>query len=269
MANKGWDKIEHLTYQQVLNDDYVWHKGFFIANGDVNTWQRNYNELLQRDIALFAVGDVRGKDILDIGCGAGMYMLTFLKMGAYSASGIDIDDNLIQKGKAYMQRNNFEADMRVADCTKLPHASDSFDIVFSGDVFEHITEIQKDQCIAEIYRVLRPGGVVVIKTPNINYLKLTLFFKRLKALFSFKNPFNIHIAHTRNNPDNEHIGLTTHKDLMALLTANTFHEPQITYQQLRRKGISASLSKRLQKILCLNQDIIVAARKPIFLGFYP
>jgi 2-polyprenyl-3-methyl-5-hydroxy-6-metoxy-1,4-benzoquinol methylase len=269
MAKKIWDKIEYLTYQQIQNDPYAWHKGYFIANGDLNTWWRNYNELFQRDIALFAVGDIREKDILDIGCGSGMYMLTFLKMGAQSASGIDIDDSLIQKGKEYMRLNNYEADMRVADCTKLPHASDCFDIVFSGDVFEHITETQKDQCIAEMYRVLRPGGVVVIKTPNISYLKLTLFFKRLKALFSFKNPFNIHIAHTRNNPDNEHIGLTNHKNLMALLTANMFHEPQITHVKLQRKGIPSSISTLLKKVLYLNQDIIVAARKPIFLGLYP
>lgn len=268
MAEKGWNKIESMPFEKGFEDDYTWHKGFFISPKN-KTWQRNYNELLQRDLALFAVGDVKGKDVLDIGCGFGMYMLTFLKMGARSASGIDIDEGLIQRGREYMDKNNFDADFRVEDCTKLPHISNSFDIVFSGDVFEHITEGQKDKCIAEIYRVLRPGGIVVIKTPNLSYLKLPLFFKRIKALLKFQNPFNIHIAHTRNNPDNEHLGLTTHKALIKILKDNTFHEPQITYQSLNRKGIPVSIVKRFKKVLFLNQDIIVAARKPVFLGLYP
>jgi 2-polyprenyl-3-methyl-5-hydroxy-6-metoxy-1,4-benzoquinol methylase len=268
MSEKGWNKTEFITGEKAFSDEYSWHKGFFTVKGDKNKWRRNYNELRQRDLALFIVGDVRGKDVLDIGCGFGMYMLTFLKMGARSVSGIDIDENLIERGRKYMENNNFEADFRVEDCTKLPHNPNSFDIVFSGDVFEHITETQKEQCIAEIYRVLRPGGIVVLKTPNLNYLKLPLFFKRVKAIVKLQNPFNIHIAHTRNNPDNEHIGLTTHKALIKNLKDNTFHEPQISYQAVNRKGLPASFMNRFRKILFLNQDIIVAARKPIFLGFY-
>jgi 2-polyprenyl-3-methyl-5-hydroxy-6-metoxy-1,4-benzoquinol methylase len=269
MTGKGWNKTEFISGEKAFSDDYSWHKGFFIADGGSNTWRRNYNELLQRDLALFAVGDVRGKDVLDIGCGFGMYLLTFLRMGVKSASGIDIDASLIERGRKYMVNNNFEADFRVEDCTKLSHTSNSFDIIFTGDVFEHLTEIQKQQCIAEVYRVLRPGGIVVIKTPNLSYLKFSLFFKRIKGLLKFQNPLNIHIAHTRNNPDNEHIGLTTHKALSRILIDNTFHEPQITFQKLNRKAIPASISKRLRKVLFLNQDIIISARKPIFLGFYP
>jgi 2-polyprenyl-3-methyl-5-hydroxy-6-metoxy-1,4-benzoquinol methylase len=144
MVQKGWDKEEYLSLKNIHEDEYAWHKGFFIANSDSNTWRRNYNELLQRDIALFAVGDVRNKDILDIGCGFGVYVLTFLKMGAKSASGIDIDESLIQRGQNYMERNSLKANLVVADRTKLPYTSNSFDIVFSGDVFEHITEEQKE-----------------------------------------------------------------------------------------------------------------------------
>lgn len=269
MSEKGWNKTEFITTEKAFEDDYTWHKGFFMVEGDKTTWRRNYNELLQRDLAIMAVGDVQGKDVLDIGCGFGMYMLTFLKLGAKSASGIDLEEKLIERGRKYMEHNNFKVDMRVEDCTKLPHSPNSFDIVFSGDVFEHITETQKEQCVAEIYRVLRPGGIVVLKTPNINYLKIPLFFKRIKAIFKFQNPFSIHIAHTRNNPDNEHIGLTTHKALIKILKDHTFHEPQITYQAVKRKGVSQGLLQRFKKVLFLNQDIIVSARKPIFLGLYP
>lgn len=264
--NTGWQTVEILSREKL--DDFAWHKGFFIHSDNPNLWKRNFEELRQRDIALFTLGDLNGKSVLDIGCGAGLYVLTMLKMGAAHVAGQDLSESAVQLGKRTCAREGYTPDLKVGDCTKLQFESNSFDAVFSGDVFEHITDDQKLATLKEIYRVLRPGGIVTIKTPNLSYLKAVVFLKRLIAPLRLRNPFNIHVCHTRNNPDNEHHGLTTHRKLIEAFEQSRFHAPTITTMPLRRKGVPMAVSKAFERNLILNDTIILTARKPLFLGIY-
>jgi len=267
MIKTGWNKTEFLKKEEL--EKYSWHKGFFPYKWDNSIWKRNYNELKLRDISILTLGSFAEKQILDIGCGQeALYSLTFLKMGAASVSAIDISEKVVERAKAICSENNFTCDIKVGDCTRLQFPNNSFDLVFSGDVFEHITDDQKDQCIAEIFRVLKPGGLVTIKTPNLNYLKISVFIKRVFAILKFKNPFSIHIAHTKNNPDNEHHGLTTYKALKKIFLNNTFHDPTRTYQRLERKNVPAFISKFFERSEYFNEHVIITARKPVFYGLY-
>ena len=123
--------------------------------------------------------------------------------------------------------------------------------VFSSDFFEHINLEVKEKVISEIYRVLKPGGKLTIKTPNLNFLKVVIFIKRILNVLRLRSPF-IYIPHTRNNPDNEHHGLTTHSELSTLLEDNYFHTPDIVYVPLIRKG----LPKYITKILFGKKDLL-------------
>lgn len=266
--NRGWNRFELKTWDEIRTDEFAWAKGFFHLTPDLSVWKRNYTELKQRDFSLFALGDVKGKNVLDVGSGEGLYMLTFSMMGAAYVAGQDISPEFVEKSIAMCQKHNFKCDAKVGDCTELKFADNAFDFVFSGDVFEHITEEQKDKCLAEIYRVLKPGGSVTIKTPNLDYLKTSLFVKRIIAVLKFRNPFSIHIEHTRNNPSSEHIGLTTFEKLRRIFLDNTFHEPQITFSRLERKGVPEFLSKLFERNKFFNENLIMTARKPIFFGLY-
>lgn len=268
MENIGWNKVEILKREEL--DEYAWHKGFFTYNWNPNVWKRNFTELKTRDMALFALGDVEGKKILDVGCGRGMYILTFNKMGAKMVAGIDILKDYIQDAKDFVGKHGYDTDqIQYGDCTNMPFEDNTFDLLFSGDVFEHITPEQKDKCIAEAFRVLKPGGYFVIKTPNLKYLKFTLILQRIKGLLRGKNPFNIHIAHTKDNPTTEHHGLSTHKEISDFFLKNTFHEPEVIHSGIDRKGFPKWLSKKLMKNLLFNDTVMLKARKPIFLGLYP
>lgn len=268
MKLKSHSSIEK-SYEDIINDKYSWHKGYFQKTmGDNSIWVQNRNELEQRDIALNTLGELNGKDILDVGCGQGMYVLTFLKMRAKSVAGIDISENYIKIAKGYVRENGYTADLRVADCTKMPFEDSSFDKVFSGDVFEHITKEQKASCLEEIYRVLRPGGVCTIKTPNLKYQKMTLFLRRVRAILRLKNPFNIYIAHTKNNPDCEHHGLTDHKELMRIMRSANFSNIEITYVPLKRTGVPHLFSRLFKKVLLFNESVILTIQKPIFISLY-
>jgi ubiquinone/menaquinone biosynthesis C-methylase UbiE len=263
----GWNTRQINSTDELSK--YSWAQGYFHAthyNWDGKTWVRNFHELRTRDITLFALGDIKGKRVLDIGCGSGEYLLTMAKMGAMVA-GQDLSETAIEKGREILKDEGLEGELKIGDATRLDFPDEYFDHVFSADFFEHITIEQKRKVIAEAYRVLKPGGQLTIKTPNLSYLKVVINLKRAFNLIRFKSPF-IYIAHTKNNPDCEHHGLTTYEELEMLLEESFFHTPEITYIPLIRNGFPKILTKWLYGKKIFTEHIIISSKKSLFCGFY-
>lgn len=263
----NWKSKEYCKKEDLSN--HYWEQGFFHFNfGENHTYKRDFEEIRLRDLALFTLGSIKGKTILDIGCGDGLYSVTFLKLGAEKVCGQDLSENYIKDAiRKSIELGYINFTGKVGDCSNLQFEDNSFDIIFSGDVFEHITDELKLKFIQEAYRVLKPGGIFTVKTPNKSYLKFSNFLHRIKAVTRFKNPFNIHIAHTKNNPDNEHHGLINHKNLENIFLNTMFHYPITTKAELN-KGMPKGLSKFLSKYNVFNQHIIMTVTKPYFYELY-
>ena len=101
------------------------------------------------------VGDVRAKDILDVGCGAGRYTERFENLGA-SIIGIDFSKKMIQKAKARTRMASYV----VADATHLPFKDKMFHIVLSALVVNHIRDLKR--FLTETLRACRRGGELII-----------------------------------------------------------------------------------------------------------
>lgn len=201
----------------------AWLAGFFHASHygwDQKTWVQNRHELLLRDYYLRYLGDIGGKNVLEIGCGAGTYMMMLASMGA-NVAGQDIDEAAVAEGKKTFARLGLNGRFVAGDASNLAFGDEEFDVVMSADVYEHISLEVKRRVTAEIYRVLKPGGLAVIKTPNLRYLQLVIWAKRLANALRFKSPA-IYIAHTRDNPDREHHGLTTYAELESVFSELPF-----------------------------------------------
>ncbi|MEP6568960.1 MAG: methyltransferase domain-containing protein [Acidobacteriota bacterium] len=95
-----------------------------------------------------------GSSVLEVGCGAGM--LALLKRKRVVLTGVDLSDEC-----AVAARRNGYDETFSAELSQLPFATDSFDYVVSLDVLGHIEADAKDAVLAEIKRVLRPGGVTL------------------------------------------------------------------------------------------------------------
>lgn len=263
----GWDSIEIKKTEELPKNN--WQLGYFLTpykGWDGESWTRNFHELRIRDLALFALGDVKGKKVLEIGCGTGIYLDILARMGG-QISGQDISSEYVKDALAYLEENKFEADIKVGDAVKLLFDDNYFDAVFAADFFEHVTREQKNKILSEVYRVLKPGGVLVIKTPNLDYLKMTLLLKRICAVLKLKLPFNIHIEHTHNNPDSQHCGLTSFAELEKILFDNMFHVPETIYMSLERKKLPKIIQKFLYGKKHFTDHIVIKTRKPLFCGF--
>ena len=135
----------------------------------------------------------------------------FWPLGASTYCGQDLSKDPILIGLKNAKRLGVKFDLKVGNAANLLFENNSFDVVFSRDFFEHIDKATKAKVVKESYRVLRSGGITIIKTPNLSYLCIAIIAKRIKLLMRFKSPF-IYIKHTQNDPDNDHFGLTTNSE---------------------------------------------------------
>jgi ubiquinone/menaquinone biosynthesis C-methylase UbiE len=112
-----------------------------------------------------------GMDLLDAGCGRGEVLLASAERGA-RVVGVDYSPAAVEiSGETLDGVDN--AEVRLADVTRLPFGNSSFDAAVIGDVIEHLDHDQVLPALAELRRVLRPGGKLVIHTaPNRRFLTI-------------------------------------------------------------------------------------------------
>ena len=120
---------------------------------------------LQKRVALIqGAMDVRGKKVIDCGCGSGQYLMALHGLGA-DVYGIEYDEEKV----AQFQRQHPELAERVraGDIEQMSFESDSFDLVLLNEVLEHVPHESK--ALLEIHRVLKQGGMLVVFSPNRLY----------------------------------------------------------------------------------------------------
>jgi len=159
---------ENLKKQQELYDR-GWRKELEAGKEERGNLLTNLEFLAQIDL-------LKPEDkILEIGCGIGTVVYELSKKG-HDIIGIDISSEAIEYG-----RNKYvDIHLEVQAAETLPYEDESFEVVLSFDLFEHIAEIDKH--ISEVKRVLRPGGYYLFQTPNkcSNIIYETLWTKSLQ-----------------------------------------------------------------------------------------
>ena len=119
------------------------------------------NTPFQLEYSYYLLGDVRGKTVLDYGCGAGENALLLASRGGL-VTGIDISPELIEIAKARLELNGFQAEFRAISGYETGLADGSVDVVFCMAVLHHL-----DLALArrELLRVLKPGGTLIMQEP--------------------------------------------------------------------------------------------------------
>ena len=103
-----------------------------------------------------------GKEVLDAGCGLGYGLEIIAAAGAASVTGVDLDPQAV--AEAEKRFGEHAAAIRQGDLRELPLDDDSFDLVICFEAIEHVEGPEK--ALAELRRVLRPDGVLIISSPN-------------------------------------------------------------------------------------------------------
>lgn len=150
-------------------DDFTGERFLPECTGEI--WAEHWHRYL------FAARHVAGKDVLDAACGEG-YGSAWLARHAKSVTGLDIDVSTIATARAKYAAPALR--FEVGSIAAMPFADASFDCAISFETLEHLAE--QDAMLAELRRVLRPDGLLIISTPN----RLEYSDKR-----NFRNEFHV------------------------------------------------------------------------------
>lgn len=118
--------------------------------------------------------------ILDLGCGDGCFLAgVHKKYPQLKITGIDLSLVQLEKAKKRIPSGEFSQ----ATLSKgLPYPDNHFDVIYCGEVIEHLFD--PDSLLKEAHRVLRPGGVLYMTTPN-----LFAWYNRVLMLFGISPLF--------------------------------------------------------------------------------
>ncbi|ODQ94167.1 class I SAM-dependent methyltransferase [Mycolicibacterium holsaticum] len=187
-----------------------------------NYWFRRHEVVYQRLAERCA-----GRDVLEAGCGEG-YGADLIADVARRVIGLDYDESAVAHVRARYPR----VEMRHGNLASLPLSDGEVDVVVNFQVIEHLWD--QGQFVAECLRVLRPGGVLLMSTPN----RITFSPGRDTPV----NPF-----HTRELNAAELIELLTAEGFRMERMCGVFHGARLRDLDARHGGsiIDAQITRAL------------------------
>jgi len=136
-----------------------------------------FYEAPAQEFAYNLMGEMAGKEILEIGCGLGVNAIILAQEGA-KVTGLDLSSRRLEAVSEIITENEINGINLVCGSGEaLPFPDESFDIVYTNAVMIHM---DKQKAIREIRRVLRPGGVAILVEP-MKYHPLVNLYRFLMA----------------------------------------------------------------------------------------
>ena len=153
--------------------------------------------------------------ILDVGCGEGVFVENFSKQGR-DIKGLDFnyESQFVQRG----------------DVKKIPYSDESLDVVMFLDALEHLAFVDQPIALSEIYRTLKPDGILFLSVPNLAHLNS-------RYRFFFKGQLD------RTDSEIDHLGERP-------IWENENLVKQAGFEIINKKGVTLTLPIIYPKIIC-------------------
>jgi ubiquinone biosynthesis O-methyltransferase len=166
-----------------------------------------YEQTVRSQMVLSMIDPQADEVILDAGCGNARDLIQLAPHGC-KCVGIDFSPNMIEEAKKELATRNIQrVEVEVGDLTNLRFSDQTFDKVFASEVLEHVPDYRK--AVSEMARVLKPGGTLVVTTPNRH------------SLYGFDR-YVISEKILRLKPRHPYDEWKTHKELARALENNGF-----------------------------------------------
>ena len=116
---------------------------------------------------LFESMDGTDQRLLEVGCGIGVDSIQLAKRG-FQVTAVDLTENALAVARQFAARREATVDFRLGNAEGLDFPDESFDAIYSFGVLHHTPDIKRS--VAEVHRVLRPGGTAYVMLYHRNSL---------------------------------------------------------------------------------------------------
>src|SRR3954469_12098066 len=155
----------------------------------LDAFSRTRDVIRRRELALAALDAQPADAVVDIGCGPGFYVAALAGQAA-SVTGIDPSSSMLAVA-AHKTQGHRNVTLREGDATALPLDEASMDRALSVQVFEYVADVPA--ALAEIHRVLRPGGRVVLW--DIDWTTLSWYASDAERMARMTDAWDRHLVH--------------------------------------------------------------------------
>jgi ubiquinone/menaquinone biosynthesis C-methylase UbiE len=138
------------------------------------------------------LGDVRGKTLLDLGCGAGESSVYFALKGA-RCTATDYSPGMVDKLRKLAAANHVQIEALTMDATKIDFPTGTFDVVYAANLLHHLADPKT--ALREMHRILKPGGKACFWDPLCHNPVINVY-RRIAAdvRTEDENPLDINIT---------------------------------------------------------------------------
>lgn len=148
--NRPWKEV-----MEDLADDDVHEEFYASGNPLVSYLHRRRLQEIRR-----LVLEAGAPEVLEVGCGDGFILELLASLPLTRLTGIELSEKRVERARLRAPT----AEVVSGDATQLPFEPHTFDITIASEVLEHIP--RADLAVAEMKRVTRPGGLVIVTVPN-------------------------------------------------------------------------------------------------------
>lgn len=164
-VQKWWDEVAE-SYQE---------------SSDIHIESAHYGPYAPDEAELNLLGNIRGKEILEIGCGGGQCSIAFVKKGAI-CTGLDISREQLKYASKLARKNKARVNFIYGNFQNLSRfKSNNFDIVFSAYALQYAPDLNK--IFPQVNRVLKKDGVFLFSFDHPFYLLIDPTSKKLVASY--------------------------------------------------------------------------------------
>ena len=145
-----------------MNQNIYDNNDFFAEYKETREKDTSYNNLLEQPVMALLLPNLKGKRILDIGCGAGYNCKQFIEKGAAFCLGIDISNNMLSLAKSMNFDKNIEyKNLAIQDLSII---KDKFDFIYSSLAFHYVEDYSK--IFYDIKNLLKSSGELLFSIEN-------------------------------------------------------------------------------------------------------
>lgn len=186
-----------------------------------------------------------GAHLLDIGCGEGFFLFSASKFG-YATKGVELSEDA-----AAYARKEFGLDVETKPFEEVRFPENHFDVITLWQVLEHM--LYPLMVLEEVHRILKPGGMLVITTPNIEGIPARILKKRWWCITRLHlNQFTTKtLTNIVGNAGFKDISAVSYKESISLLM---LFIPILKYSRLYKPlrnlfSLNSSLGRIMNKIV--------------------